>query len=141
MPGCNKTARKKKVSSGARKARAIREGANQGSHKRPIADEAVMSFLRSQDLLRWPLKDTADLYAKLNRQRHVAGQAGGSKRVPSSLGFPLLETLAFHENPKTVDAVATLLVAAALKVKRVKRHPGWVLQRTYNLKNRPIEII
>jgi hypothetical protein len=100
-----------------------------------------MSFLRSQDLLRRPTKDTGDLYAKLNKQRFVPGQVGASKREPSRLGFPLLEALAFHENPKTVDAIATLLVAASLKVKRVKRHPGWVLQRTYNLKNRPIEII
>jgi len=33
------------------------------------------------------------------------------------------------------------LTAASMKVKRVKRYPGWILQTTYNLKNRPLQFI
>ena len=34
-----------------------------------------------------------------------------------------------------------LLVAASLEIKKVRRYPGMILSRTYNLKNRPIVIL
>jgi hypothetical protein len=116
----------------------MREGADQLSHKPIIANQAVADFLKTQGRDRRPTRETGDTYALLNRKRHVPGKPG---RKPEQLGFPLLESLMEHTNPKNRWAVKMLLVAASLKVKRVKRHPGWVLQRTYNLKNRVIEII
>jgi hypothetical protein len=55
---------------------------------------------------------------------------------PMESGFTMLDALIDKGK-----AVHTLLTAASLKLKKVRRHPGYVLIRTYNLKNRPITII
>jgi hypothetical protein len=69
---------------------------------------------------------------------------GGTRRGPSikkikpmKQGFTILDSLV-GSCPKALE---TVLLAASLKLKRVRRYPGYVLIRTYNLKNRPIEII
>jgi len=132
MAGCNKRTRARKTSSGKR--RAGRTGKNLGRRSSPIADPVKLAFLKGQDNGRWPSDETCDKYAKLNREKKVKGRPGKNL---APLGFPLMEAAMAHGTA----SLEKLLIAASLKVKRVKRHPGWVLQRTYNLKNRIIEIV
>lgn len=90
----------------------------------------TVSFL---DNHRWPTQESEQMYFELNidkKQRNAP-----AKRIkPPAMPFALLESI----DPKTLDK---LLTAASFKLKRVKRFPGWVLQRTYNLKNRPVQFI
>ena len=93
------------------------------------ADEQV----RRGHLRRWPDKDTEDLYFALNTAKKQRGAP--AKRIkPPAMEFPLMESLSDETRKK-------ILLASSLEVKKVKRHPGWVLSRVYNLKNRPIEFI
>lgn len=140
----DKRSRKKHVSSGARKA--ARTERQLGRRSRPIANQAHRSFLKIQDRDRVPDDDVCDKYASLNKKKH---QPGPGRSRPAPLGMPLLEALLTSPNPadwkvheqESCKNVIKLLVAASLKIKRVKRHPGWILQRTYNHKNRPITIV
>lgn len=91
------------------------------------------NFIRMQQFNRWPTQETEDKYFELNNAKKPRHRPANRVKPPQ-LGFPLLEQA---DGP----ALQRLLVAASLSVKKVKRWPGWVLQRTYNLKNRPIEII
>ena len=135
MPGCNKRARKKNVSSGMKAIRAATFTKGGGArHKPMVANQAHADFMGAQERDRWPEQIVADKYAELNRKKHVPSR--GSKK-PSTLGFPLMEQAMSHG----LKDLTRLLIAASLKTKRVKRHPGWILQRVYNLKNRPIEIL
>lgn len=127
--------RKGHVSSGKRAKRAARqENGNGPSRKRPIADQAGMNFLRHQAEYRWPSEETMIKAAELSKEKI---KRGAPKKPMARMGFPLLE----QALATSTKAVQTLLVASSLKIKNVRRHPGWVLQRTYNLKNRPIVIV
>jgi hypothetical protein len=127
--------RKGKVSSGKRAKRAARhENGNGPTRKRPIADQAGMNFLRHQNEHRWPSEETMIKAAELAKEKIKRGRP---KAPLARLGFPLLEQAMANGS----KAITTLLVASSLKIKKVRRHPGWVLQRTYNLKNRPIVIV
>jgi hypothetical protein len=127
--------RKGKLSSGKRAKRAARhENGNGPTRKRPIANQAGMNFLRHQDEHRWPSEKTMDLAHELSTEKIKRGRP---KAPLARLGFPLME----QALATSTKAVQTLLVASSLKIKNVRRHPGWVLQRTYNLKNRPIVIV
>jgi hypothetical protein len=133
----DKSTRKKGVSSGARKARADRGFSRRNTTA--IADAAGYLFLKEQKRHRWPTKETEDKYASLNKDKKRGTSRGQSikKIKPMKQGFTLLDCL-IGTCPKALD---TVLLAASLKLKRVRRYPGYVLIRTYNLKNRPIEII
>ena len=126
--------RAKRTSSGARKARADRGKARRNTTA--LADAVGYVFLKEQKRNRWPTSRTEDKYAELNRVKPPRRKPGGSIK-PMDTGFTLLDGLV-GTCPKALN---TVLMAASLKLKRVRRYPGWVLQRVYNLKNRPIEII
>lgn len=96
-----------------------------------MANKTAEMFIRRQSHDRWPEKTTEDIYAELNKKKQPRGRA---KIKPPALGFALLESIPAAQLDK-------LLTAASFKLKRVKRYPGWILQRTYKLGNRPIQII
>jgi hypothetical protein len=100
-----------------------------------IAKPAEAAFLKSQDLNAWPSKESGDLYASLNRDKPA--KRPENKKPVGRFNFSLLE-LAIESSAKELNK---LLTAAALKLKPVRRPPGFILQRTYNLKKRPIEIV
>ena len=133
MPGCNKRPRKKNVSNGSKAGRAGRQMERRGP---AIGNQAQASFLKHQADNRWPEQAVLDKYAELNAKKH---QPSRQIKKPNRLGFPLMEQ-AMHGINGTV-IVGKLLTAACLKFKRVKRHPGWILETTYNMKGRPIEVI
>jgi hypothetical protein len=100
-----------------------------------VADAVADIFLRHQASNRWPTQDIMQKSWEMLKDRKT--RRPGKKAIkPMDTGFTLLDALI--DKGKTLE---TLLTAASLKIKRVKRHPGYVLIRTYNLKNRPITII
>jgi hypothetical protein len=124
-------------SSGARKARALRGQARRNTTA--LADPVGYLFLKDQKRNRWPTAASEDKYASLNKDKKRGTSRGESikKIKPMTQGFTLLDCLV-GTCPKALE---TVLLAASLKLKRIRRYPGYVLIRTYNLKNRPIEII
>jgi hypothetical protein len=134
----DKATRKKHVSSGARKGRADRGTSRRNTTA--INDGTGYLFLKEQKRNRWPSQDTMDKAYRLSVER----RPGGSRRKPTDqktikprkTAFTLLDAAITY--PK---ALGTLLTAACLQLKRVRRYPGYVLIHTYNLKNRVIEII
>jgi hypothetical protein len=126
----NKRTRKKRTSSGARKNRA---GKNLGRRGPAVADQAESSFLKRQALHRWPTEATMIKAYEMIKAKRPRSNPGKAK--PARVGFTLLDMV--------IDRPATqkLLVAASLKLKRVRRFPGYILIKTYNLKSRPIQII
>ena len=133
----SKRQRSHKTSSGARKARA-NKGIN-GKRRSPApANEQTMEFIRHQNLNRWPTEESLQKQWELEQDKQASRPPVGRIK-PADLGFPLLEQAVSTEQKEL--SIKKLLVAAALKLKRVKRHPGWVLQRTYNLGKRPLEFV
>jgi hypothetical protein len=130
----DKATRKGKVSSGAREARALRGQARRNTTA--IADAAGYLFLKEQKRHRWPTSQSEDKYAELNKDRKKRSKPKTGIK-PMETGFTMLDSL-IGSCPKALE---TVLLAASLKLKRVRRYPGYVLIHTYNLKNRPIEII
>ena len=112
--------------------------ASRGRRSPVVADFPGLLFLRHQKEHRWPTQQSEEKYANLNmdRNRHTSRGPSTKKIKPAKMGFTLLD--AVLDKGKNLDI---LLTAAALKLKKVRRYPGYVLIRTYNLKNRPIEII
>jgi hypothetical protein len=97
-----------------------------------VADHQALHFIRHQAANRWPDEPTMIKAQELAVKKHQRGRA---KTKPMDQGFTLLDMLIDNSNlPK-------LLLAASLKLKKVRRYPGYVLERTYNLKSRPIQII
>lgn len=90
--------------------------------------------VRHEASRRWPTPDQEVKYFELNTAKDKPRGGGRSKIKPPARPFALLESI----DPKVLDK---LLTASSLKLKRVRRYPGWILQHTYNLKNRPIQII
>jgi len=135
--GGSKKSRSKRTSSGARKGRADRGTSRRNTTA--IADAAGYLFLKDQKRNRWPSAWSEDKYAELNKDKKRGTSRGSSikKIKPMNTGFTVLDSL-IGNCPKALE---TVLLAASLKLKRVRRYPGYVLIRTYNLKNRPIEII
>jgi hypothetical protein len=129
----DKMTRHKRTSSGVRKNR----GPNSGRKSPVVADAAGLNFIRHQVENRWPTEETLIKAHELAIDRKANRHSSTKKIRPMDTGFLLLDGL-IGTCPK---ALAIVLTAAALKIKRVRRYPGWVLQRTYNLKNRVIEII
>ena len=126
-----KRTRKARVGSGARKHRT-----DKSRRKSPVvANFAGLLFLRHQKANRWPTEDSLDKAWQLIKVKRGRRQAGAIQ--PKQYGFTLYDAC-MESNPSTVK---TLLLAASLKVKKIRRYPGWFLERVYNLKNRPIELI
>lgn len=120
-----------KRSPGNRKA--ARTEKNCARSGRAITDHAADEQIRRCHLRRWPDKEQENKYFELNTDKKQRGKP--AKRIkPPVLEFALLESI----DPKTLNK---LLIASSLKVKKVRRYPGWILQTTYNLKSRPIQII
>ena len=104
-----------------------------------VAKREHFDYVVSMKHNRWPTQYSEQLYHELNlvkrpRQQRRKGIKPGQQ---GNDGFMILETL-IGNCPKTLDK---LLTAASLKIKRVRRYPGMILTRTYNLKNRPITIL
>ncbi|MBW2646919.1 MAG: hypothetical protein JRE23_12250 [Deltaproteobacteria bacterium] len=133
----DKRARSTNVSSGARKGRADRGTSRRNTTA--LADPAGYLFLKDQKRHRWPTAWSEDKYAELNKDKKRGTSRGSSikKIKPMKQGFTILDALV-GSCPKALE---TVLLAASLKLKRVRRYPGYVLIKTYNLKSRPIEII
>jgi len=123
--------RAKKTSSGVGKNRA---GKNVSRRTRVPADLAGEQFIRHQAESRWPTQATEALYFELNNDKTKKDPRPANRIKPPRFEFALLESI----KPDVLDK---LLTAASMKVKRVKRYPGWILQTTYNLKNRPLQFI
>jgi hypothetical protein len=132
----DKRSRKKRASSGARKERAARGFARRNTTA--LADSAGYLFLKEQKRNRWPSQYVMEKAFQLLKDRKGGTRRGASikKIKPQKQGFTLLD--AVIDKGKALE---TLLTAASLQLKRVRRYPGYVLIHTYNLKNRPIEII
>ena len=101
-----------------------------------IVDLEGHAFLKAQKRDRWPDSRTEDKYAELNRAKQPRRKPGNSVK-PMQQGFTMLDGLIGNRG----RALDTLLTAASLQIKNVKRYPGYILVRSYNLKNRIIEII
>jgi hypothetical protein len=134
----DKLKRKKRISSGARKGRADRGTSRRNTTA--IEDGAGYLFLKEQKRNRWPSGDTMDKAYRLSVERRPGGRRKPTDQKksikPRKTSFTLLDAAITY--PKALD---TLLTAACLQLKRVRRYPGYVLIHTYNLKNRVIEII
>jgi hypothetical protein len=131
----DKSTRKKRVSSGARKARADRGFSRRNTTA--LADPVGYVFLKDQKRNRWPSEASLVKAHELAIDRKANRRGKPATKRPADVGFPLLDTLV-GTCPKALE---TLLTAASLKLKRVRRYPGWILQRVYNLKDRPIQLI
>lgn len=124
----DKRTRKKNTSSGVRKNRT-----EHSKRKSPVvADQPGLNFIRHQGANRWPDLETMIKAQELAMKKHVRGRA---KVKPMTQGFTLLDSIIDS------DSLETLLTASSLKLKKVRRYPGYVLIKTYNLKSRPIQII
>ena len=123
-----KGTRKKRTSSGARK----NSKTNRNRRGRAIAKGPEANFIRHQSGNRWPDPATLEKAGELAMKKQPRSRA---KSKPMQLGFSLLDLC--------IDKASThqLLLAASLKIKAVKRYPGHVLERVYNLKGRVIELI
>ena len=120
----------KGTSSGKRKlARADKNCARSGKAKMNLAGEEQV---RNEANRRWPTKETEQKYFELNIKKAQAANRPAKRIKPPVLGFALLESLSYA----TLDRILT---CSSLKLKRVKRYPGWILQSVYSLKNRPID--
>lgn len=105
----------------------------------PAGDGAGYDFIKTQAGLRWPDENTrarAQSFA-LGKEKEPTGKKKKRATRPMPSGFPLIENLM----GTCPGALHKLLVASSLQIKKVRRYPGYVLSRTYNLKDRPIEII
>jgi len=90
--------------------------------------------VRNEAARRWPSNDQEQKYFELNMLKKQRGRANPKRIKPREVTFPLL-----HEvNPAMLKKI---LLAASIKLKSVKRDPGFVLIRQYNLGNRPLEFI
>jgi hypothetical protein len=92
--------------------------------------------MKAQGRDRWPTEKTMDDAWRLKNERQPRRKPQKAVK-PMQQGFTILDCL-IGSCPHALDK---LLLAASLKIKKVRRYPGYVLQRTYNLKNRTIEII
>jgi hypothetical protein len=134
-----KRTRKSSTSSGDRKA--ARAGKQLERRGPAIADMAARSFMKRQDRDRWPSDETQDKAFEMLKNKRMGTHRGNSIRKgqrgirPAKVGFTFLDAVIDKGN------LDKLLTAAYLKLKKVRRYPGFVLIRTYNLKNRPITII
>jgi hypothetical protein len=130
-----KSGKPKSYSSGVRKNRP----ANAKRKSPVVSDFPGLNFIRHQKENRWPSNDTMIKAYELSIDRKGGTRRGASikKIKPMNSGFTMLDCL-IGSCPKALE---TVLLAASLKLKRVRRYPGYVLIRTYNLKNRAIEII
>ena len=127
--------RSKRTSSGARKNRAGKNCARKGP---AVMLAHVASFLKVQRKnSRHPSPDQIQTAWDLKNEKKPRGRKPGAIKPAQPVGFTVYDAC-MSSNPA---AVKTLLLAASLKVKKVRRYPGWFLERVYNLKNRPIEII
>ena len=123
--------RAKRVSSGVGKNRA---GKNV-SRRTPVSRDPVgENFIRHQAENRHPTAESVQLYFELNNDKTKKDPRPANRIKPPRFEFALLESI----KPDVLDK---MLTAARMKVKRVKRYPGWILQQTYNLKNRPLQFI
>ena len=105
-------------------------------HGRAILRVSEDEQVRYEHLRRWPTQYQEQVYADMNRARGRAGRRRpGAKRIkPRQTTFPLLHEI-------KADVLDKLLTASSLKLKQVRRDPGFVLIRQYHLKNRPLVFI
>jgi len=123
--------RTKKTSSGVGKNRA---GKNVARRTRVSLNPVAENFIRHQDENRQPTKESEMLYFELNNDKNKKDPRPANRIKPPRFEFALLESI----KPDVLDK---LLTASCLRLKKVARYPNWILQHTYNLKSRPIQII
>lgn len=127
--------RAKRTSSGARKEAALLHP-NRNRRGRAIAKADQANFLRRQNKNRWPTVESLEKAYEMIKVKGTQRRPSAGKIRPAKVGFTLLDMVI--DKGKSLDI---LLTAASLKMKKVRRYPGYVLIPTYNLKNRVIEII
>ena len=116
------------------KVRDNRSGKNCKRRGKAIINPSADDGVRRGALHRWPTKDQEAMYFDMNTSKNPVNRPSKGRIRPPVTEFALLESL----DPATLDK---LLTAASFSVKKIKRYPGWILQRVYNLKSRPIQII
>jgi hypothetical protein len=116
------------------KRKVARSDKNCARSGKPPVNLAGHEQIRNEANRRWPTVEQQNLYFELNTSKNPVNRPSKGRIKPPVNEFALLESV----DPVTLDK---LLTAASLRVKRVKRYPGYIIQRTYNLKNRPIQII
>lgn len=113
------------------------EGAgNGGLHKRKpsYARPDALQALQVVEANRWPDDEQLVKYHELNQDKKKTGGRRKPRKNLPPVEFPLMDEI----NPVIRNR---MLIAASLKVKEVKRLPGFILQRTYNHKKRPITFV
>jgi hypothetical protein len=100
-----------------------------GKNCKPRAGKKAQ--VRKETARRWPDQATEQKYFELNIDKKQRNRPATRKKQ-LDLFFPLLESV-------RPDVLARILLCSSLEVKKVRRYPGWILSRTYNLKNRPID--
>lgn len=96
-------------------------------------------FLNRQKLDRWPTQEQEQKYFELNTDKKNRNNRPAKRIKPPVFGFALLEQAMGDNDPLKAMTINKLLICSSLKIKRVRRYPGWILQRTYNLKNRVLD--
>ena len=102
-------------------------------------NKRVEMFIRRQATDRWPTADSEQKYFELNNDKKAKGGRKANGIKPPAFPFALLEQAIGHDDPIRARTINKLLICSSLKIKKVRRYPGWVLQRTYNLKNRVLD--
>lgn len=132
--------RKKRTSSGARKVRA-----SKGISKRtaPVllnttTAKSVLQCIKMGLNSVHPDPNQLNKQWSLSTVRVPPNRQQQKKITPPNYGFPLMEQAV--SEPHRWETIKALLIRSSLKIKPVRRWPGWILQRTYDLKNRPLDL-
>lgn len=132
--GNKKRQRKSRVGSGIRKQLA---GQNPGRRAPAWTDMAGQSFVRHEHEYRWPTEDQMNRCVRDFKEITHGKPRDGIK--PSRMSFKLFD-LAIGTETKN-KSMAKLLLCAAMKVKRIKRHPGYRIMKTHSLGNRVLSMV
>lgn len=117
--------------------KAKRAEGSRGRKHAPVVHRDQHGYVISIKQNRWPTEAALVKCHELNMVKVSRRQARKGIKPAHDTGFMILESL-LGNCPATLDK---LLVAASLEIKKVRRYPGMILSRTYNLKNRPIVIL
>jgi hypothetical protein len=122
--------RASKEGSGNRKAR-VAAGKDVRRRAPVLLADGDIEYIKNPN--RWPDQYQIQMYTELNMAKSPRG--GGRKKNLPEFGFPLLEqAMGSDKETYKLSTIRKLLMAAALTIHPVKRHPGYILKRTAQLK-------
>ncbi len=129
---------KKLRSSGKVKESRSGKNCSRRAGKGPLLRVSENEQVRNEASRRWTNKEQDQAYFELNRTELGKAQRGGrAGKKPPTFFFPLLEQAMGADNESwKLDTIRELFKCASLKLKPVKRYPGYILERTYNLKGK-----